>query len=75
QHVDHIIRVTMEGNSDVQDAVEAVIGERLGCELAEIERSEEGVQVAYRVSGRAKHWKELPERLLDVDGVERVVRG
>ncbi|MDX1675389.1 MAG: MgtC/SapB family protein, partial [Longimicrobiales bacterium] len=47
QHVDHIIRVTMEGNSDVQDAVEAVIGERLGCELAEIERSEEGVQVAY----------------------------
>lgn len=75
RRVDHVIRVTLGHNGDVQDRVEEVIGARLEHHLVEVERWEDGVRVAYQVTGRRKHWENLPDRLLEVDGVQRVVRG
>ena len=75
RHIDHLVRVTMEGNGELQDRVEAVIGEGLEYEVTEVRREGDKVTVAYDVSGRRRYWDDLPGRLLDLDGVARVVKG
>ena len=75
QKVDHMVRVTIHGGGDAQKRVEQLIGEHLKYELMEIERREDGVRVAYQVSGRQKYWDVLPERLLEDEAVDRVARG
>ena len=75
QKVEHIIRITMRGGRETQEEIETVIGEGLDWELVELERGDEGVRVAYRVTGRQKHWEALPERLAELEEVRRVVRG
>ncbi|MGK7311683.1 MAG: MgtC/SapB family protein [Candidatus Longimicrobiales bacterium M2_2A_002] len=75
RQVDHMVRVTIRGGGDAQERIEALIGEDLEYHLMEIERREEGVEVAYQVKGRRRYWEELPERLLESDDVDRVARG
>jgi len=74
-HVEHTVRVTLLGDREARDRVEDVMGEHLDFNVVELERKGERVLVAYQVSGHRKHWKALPDRILGLEGVERVVRG
>lgn len=75
RRVEYPIRVTLSGGAEVQEQVESTIGEHLGFTVMEMERREDRLQVVYRVNGPRRHWEPLADRLMELEGVDRVVRG
>lgn len=76
RHIDRVVRVTITGGSETQDQVEAVVGEHLSWDVAEMRRTDEmTVELAYDVAGPRKHWEPMVRKLTELDCVERVVRG
>lgn len=75
QHVEHMLRITMDQSEEVQDHVEQTLTEHFSYSVVEIEREGDHLLVAYRVSGRRRRWDPLIARLIDLEGVDRVVRG
>lgn len=73
--VEHTVRVTLEREGEIRDRVEAAVGEHLDYSVVELERKGDRLLVAYQVRGHRKHWQALPERLMRLEGVERVARG
>lgn len=74
-HVEHTVRVTMDQSVDAQDQVERTLGEHFRYTVVEMERKGDSLLVAYQVSGRRRDWDRLVSRLVDHEGVDRVVRG
>lgn len=76
RHVERTLRITMTGGSETQEGVEAVVREDLQCEVLEMERKdEERMVLAYRVSGPKGDWEAMVHRLMELSGVDRVVKG
>ncbi|MBW3553771.1 MAG: MgtC/SapB family protein [Gemmatimonadetes bacterium] len=70
-----MVRVTMDRSPSTVEAVEARLAEGLKMDLLEAERAEGSLMMAYRVSGSRKRLDRVVDRLLEIDGVQRVVRG
>lgn len=73
--VEHAIRVTLAEGGEAQEQVESTIGQHLSFSVVEMERRDDRLLVAYRVSGLRRHWEPLADRLMEVEGVDRVARG
>lgn len=75
RHVEHAIRVTLAGGEELRGRVEATIGEHLRYTVVEMEHKGDRLLVAYQVSGLRRHWEPLTGRLMEMEGVDKVVRG
>jgi uncharacterized membrane protein YhiD involved in acid resistance len=75
RRVEHAIRVTVAEGGEVQEEVETTIAEHLSFTVVEMERKGGRLLIAYRVSGLRRHWESLADRLMALEGVERVARG
>ena len=69
-----MVRVTMDRSPATVEAVESRLGEGLKMDLLEAERAEGSLMMAYRVSGSRNRLDRIVDRLLEIDGVQRVVR-
>ncbi|HUG40784.1 MAG TPA: MgtC/SapB family protein [Longimicrobiales bacterium] len=75
QNREMLVRVTMERFPHTVEAVEARLAEGMTMDLLEADRTEGALIMAYRVSGPRKRLDRVVDRLLEIDGVQRVVRG
>lgn len=75
QNREMMVRVTMERSPSTVEQVETRLAEGLAIDLLEAERVEGELTMGYRVSGPRRHLDRLVDRLLEIEGVRRVVRG
>ena len=70
-----MVRVTMDRSPATVADVETRLGTGLDMDLVEAERAEGVLIMAYRVGGRKKRLDGIVDELLEIEGVQRVVRG
>lgn len=75
QNRDTVVRVTMGRAPQTVEEVEAVLRENLSIDLIEAERREGTLTMAYRATGPRRRLDRIVDRLLEIEGVERVLRG
>lgn len=75
QNREMMVRVTMGRSPTTVEEVERRLAEGLEIALLEAERGEGVLTMAYRVAGRKKRLDRIVDRLLEIEGVQRVVRG
>jgi putative Mg2+ transporter-C (MgtC) family protein len=75
QNREMLVRVTMGKAPQTVEEVELRLADGLSMDLLEAEREEGSLTLAYRVAGPKKRLDRIVDRLLEVEGVRRVVRG
>lgn len=75
QNREMMVRVSMDRSPATVEEVETRLAEGLKMDLLEAERGEGELTMGYRVSGPRKRLDRLVDRLLEIEGVHRVVRG
>lgn len=75
RHAEGVLRVRMGREPQVAEQVEEVLARGLTFEVVEVERHDDGISIAYQVSGHRREWRELIRRLLEIEGVTGVARG
>lgn len=71
---EHVVRVTMRRDPRVVKRVESLLEERFTFQVSEAERREKQVTFEYEVSGRSSEAALLVNRLLEIEGVRRVMK-
>ncbi|NIP77951.1 MAG: hypothetical protein GWM90_01605 [Gemmatimonadetes bacterium] len=74
RHAEHVLQVTLAPDTTPVERVEEVLGRGLRFEVVEMERRDGRLLIAYAVSGHRRRWHDLLQRLLELDGVDRVER-
>ena len=75
QNREMLVRVSMDRSPATVEEVESRLGDGLRMDLMEAERGEGELTLGYRVSGQRRRLDRLVDRLLEIEGVHRVVRG